>query len=230
MNEILFTTECGALFNINTLDLFQMEDASDRTSWVASFEQRGVLFRVSAFFSLAFFLTLTTYSYAPTVPVDDQIPVPVAEHQPTMDEQLNQWGYQKLINNIGMDKTREVAELIESSFYPDLIRSIIMVESNWDPDARSNVDALGLMQVRMIAAGEVDPEITEELLFDPVTNVQIGIYIFEEHMKHFVEREATEHWALTSYNRGRGGTFALHIIPPSTDYSRKVLDLLDLIG
>ena len=135
------------------------------------------------------------------------------------------WGYRKLADQIGHERAFIIASLIENSSYPDLIRSIITIESVWDVDAVSNREARGLMQIRMIAAQEIDSTITPQDLIEPMTNVELGIQIFEEHMDYFDRYNGAEHWALTSYNRGRYGTFQLEMKPPTTDYSRKVLEL-----
>lgn len=134
------------------------------------------------------------------------------------------WGYNRLAKQIGEEKTYIVASIIEQSSYPELIRGIISVESSWRMRALSPKDARGLMQIRMIAAQEIDPDITPDELYDPVTNVDIGIRIFEQHMHYFDKYQESEHWALTSYNRGRSGTFSLNQDPPETSYSTKVLE------
>lgn len=137
------------------------------------------------------------------------------------------WGYQKLERQIGHDQTLKVVELVETSGHPDMIKAIIEVESAWRVKARSRKDARGLMQIRHIAAREVDPYVTNDELYEPVRNVVMGIEIFEKHMEYYMGFDDPEHWALTSYNRGRRGTFALKMDPPSTRYSRKVLELTD---
>lgn len=142
-------------------------------------------------------------------------------------ETMNYWGYQKLQKQIGVEETKVVAKMIEDSEYPDLIRAIITTESSWNTKAESYADARGLMQIRQIAAQEVDPTVEPEDLFDPFTNVEIGIAIFKDHMQYFANYSGSEHWALTSYNRGRYGTFSLKQHPPRTRYSKKVLGLTE---
>lgn len=141
------------------------------------------------------------------------------------DNLFDYWGYQRLAAQIGEEKAREVAGYIEYSSYPELIKAIITVESAWRVEAESNAQALGLMQIRMITAHEYEPDLTMAELFNPAKNIQIGIQIFEDHMNYFDDFTAGEHWALTSYNRGRFGTFSLDKNIPSTRYSRKVLAL-----
>ncbi len=137
------------------------------------------------------------------------------------------WGYKRLAEQVGQRRAYIVASLIEGSSYPELIRGIITVESGWDIRAQSNRSALGLMQIRMIAAREMEPDITSDQLFDPVKNVDIGIRIFERHMHYFDQFVDSEHWALTAYNRGRSATFSLGARPPMTSYSLKVLGEVD---
>lgn len=154
---------------------------------------------------------------------------PVSEYDEKDLEDLSDgkgdfWGYKRLARQVGEEKAYIVANLIEQSSYPDLIRAIITVESSWWMQAISNREARGLMQIRMVAAKEIDPDITPELLFDPIRNIEIGIQIFEEHMDYFDDYKESEHWALTSYNRGRSGTFSLKQNPPETEYSLKVLE------
>jgi len=151
--------------------------------------------------------------------------VTIADIMAASEEWLDFWGYAKLADQIGDEEAFIVASMVENSTYPDLIRAIITVESAWDARARSCRDAIGLMQIRMIAANEYISDITEEELFDPLINVDVGIRIFEQHMNFFGDYSDAEQWALTSYNRGRAGTFSLNRIPPITDYSQKVIDL-----
>ncbi|MDP8239320.1 MAG: lytic transglycosylase domain-containing protein [Candidatus Hatepunaea meridiana] len=139
-------------------------------------------------------------------------------------------GYQTLMNQIGLDETIEVIQLIENSDYPEMVKAIIEVESAWKVRALSNMDAIGLMQIRMIAATEVEPGINSSQLYNPTDNVRIGISIFENHMAYFTNYTDTEHWALTAYNRGRTGTFNLKLKPPRTRYSNKVLDIRSNTG
>ncbi len=220
MNEFLFGNECAALLNINTISIRSNDSHAEDTYDNVKHDRTRNRLTVPSYgiITLVSLLLLTTLATAPVVSEE-------AIFFDPLEGKLDYWGYQRLIPEIGMEKTRKVAELIEFSTYPEFVRAIITVESAWWYEARSYMDAIGLMQIRMIAANEVDPFITEEELFEPVANVEIGIEIFEEHMKYFDVFDETEHWALTSYNRGRYGTFALKQAPPYTDYSLKVLEL-----
>ncbi len=226
MNDFLFCNECTALLNINSMlarpknDLTKTNNEIDAKSEKAQNSVTIKSNRFSQFIALTMLTVMMLVSFA-AAPVMSE----TGQFEDPIKDKLDFWGYQRLIKTIGMEKTRQVAGLIEYSTYPDFVRAIIAVESAWNSQARSHMDAIGLMQIRMIAAGEVDADITENKLFEPITNVEIGIQIFEEHMKYFDVFNETEHWALTSYNRGRGGTFRLKQDPPYTDYSEKVVQL-----
>lgn len=132
-------------------------------------------------------------------------------------------GYQILQDQIGIEQTCIIAKMIEDSSYPELIRGLITVESEWQVDALSPYHAIGLMQIRELAAVEFEPDITEETLFNPMRNVELGIAIFEKYMDYFRDYSEPEHWALTSYNRGLSGANALEMNPPRTAFSCRVI-------
>ncbi len=137
------------------------------------------------------------------------------------------WGYKRLERQTGHQQAIQIVQLVETSEYPELVKAIIEVESSWRVMAQSRKDARGLMQIRLVAAHEVDSYVENDDLYDPILNVKLGIEIFDKHMEYFLGFDEPEHWALTSYNRGRSGTFALKMDPPETRYSRRVLNLSD---
>lgn len=136
-------------------------------------------------------------------------------------------GYYKLLKSIGHDKTIRVVNLIERSKYPRMIKALIGVESSWRPNVVSTAGAVGLMQIMPGTAVEVDSSISKKDLFNPVVNVKIGIAIFENHMSYFEEHVGTNHWALTSYNRGRRGASRVKVCPPVTKYSLAVINSIE---
>ena len=146
--------------------------------------------------------------------------------QPWLEALVRYDGYQILLRQAGPEATLDVIRLVESSRSPELVKAIIEVESGWKVGALSQRGARGLMQIRPIAAGEIDPSLEPDDLFDPVLNITLGIEIIESHLDYFADYNETELWALTSYNRGRVGTFALDLHPPDTRYSREVLSHL----
>ncbi|MFH0766382.1 MAG: lytic transglycosylase domain-containing protein [Calditrichota bacterium] len=159
-------------------------------------------------------LALMTASGAPEAPHPSwELPESAASYE----------GYQILQDQIGEEQTCIIAKLIEDSSCPELIRSIIAVESEWQVNAVSPLRAIGLMQIRSSAAADINPGITEEILFNPMRNVELGIAIFEKYMDYFDDYSDPEQWALTSYNRGLFGAISLDMDPPSTSYSRRVL-------
>ena len=88
---------------------------------------------------------------------------------------------------------------------PLLIYSIIKVESNFKYDAKSNSNAIGLMQVMLSTAQEMGKKlelegITEEKLYEPEINIKIGIKYF----KNLLEKYNDYNLAIIAYNAGMG--------------------------
>lgn len=78
---------------------------------------------------------------------------------------------------------------------PNLVASVITIESHWDPNARSSAQCNGLMQVNSHYVGGD--------LFDPETNIREGSKYLRECMNAYPE--SLEH-ALTAYNYGIAGS------------------------
>lgn len=85
-----------------------------------------------------------------------------------------------------------------------LIYSVILAESNFDPDAKSHVGAIGLMQLmpdtldwlsRLL--GETAP--TGDIA-DPETNIKYGTY----YLRHLMDRFDSWDTAIAAYNAGHG--------------------------
>lgn len=88
---------------------------------------------------------------------------------------------------------------------PLLIYSIIKAESNFKNDAKSNSNAIGLMQVMLSTAQEMGEdleleEITEEKLCEPEINIRIGTRYF----KTLLEKYNNYNLAIIAYNAGMG--------------------------
>lgn len=88
---------------------------------------------------------------------------------------------------------------------PYLIAAVIHAESGWDPQARSQVGARGLMQVMPSTAKElaergiVDGDrFPYDELFDPATNIEYG----SAYLRYLVERYHEIEKALAAYNAG----------------------------
>lgn len=119
-----------------------------------------------------------------------------------------------------------VAESRQRGFSPALVLAVIEVESRFDPFAVSDAGALGLMQV-MPATGKVLARELgidwrgERTLFDPVSNLRIGLAYLEQMRDRFGDLPT----ALAAYNRGPGaiGGRVRRGTPIPAGYARRVL-------
>jgi soluble lytic murein transglycosylase-like protein len=87
---------------------------------------------------------------------------------------------------------------------PMLALSIIRIESNFNPNAVSPVNAIGLMQVLPSTARALAYELEEkwggaDSLFDISTNVRLGLYYFRKLETHY---KGNRKVALAAYNFG----------------------------
>ena len=95
-------------------------------------------------------------------------------------------------------------ESITYNFNPLLITAIIKTESNFNPKAVSDSYAYGLFQVRRFIAPELAENIgiewdgAEETLFDPIKNIQIGVYYLSMLERDFNDLKT----AIIAYNQG----------------------------
>lgn len=108
-------------------------------------------------------------------------------------------------------KTRPVqyASLIhkyadERGLDPNLVVAIIKVESDFDPNAVSPMDARGLMQIlpetAQWIAEELEEDYVEDDLFDPEMNISYGTYYLKYLIDHFKNQDI----AIAAYNGGMG--------------------------
>lgn len=105
---------------------------------------------------------------------------------------------------------KKYSELVEKyateyELDPLLVYSIIKAESNFKEEAKSNSNAIGLMQIMLETAKEIGQkidieEITEEKLLEPDTNINIGTKYF----KILLEKYNNEKLAIIAYNAGMG--------------------------
>lgn len=86
-----------------------------------------------------------------------------------------------------------------------LVLAVIKTESNFDPDARSHKDAIGLMQITeetlkwaMMREGE-NAAFSAEDLYTPSVNIKYGCLILSLLVKEFQDQNT----ALAAYNAGR---------------------------
>jgi soluble lytic murein transglycosylase len=141
----------------------------------------------------------------------------------------------KIIDDRSRGLSPEVTDLLaqvildESIRYgldPALVLAIIETESSFRNGARSERNALGLMQILPTTGEDVARRIDiewegEASLYLPVVNIRVGTYYFNQ----LVERFDSVELALAAYNRGP--TAVNRIIgrgrTPSRTYSGKVL-------
>lgn len=86
---------------------------------------------------------------------------------------------------------------------PRLVIALIQVESSGNPRALSRVGAMGLMQLRPATARPIADELGiawtgDELLFDPTSNIRIGVHYLSELIARFGRIDT----ALAAYNSG----------------------------
>lgn len=104
---------------------------------------------------------------------------------------------------------------------PFIILSIIRQESAFNPKARSKAGARGLMQVMVPTAKKI-AFLSSRKLFDPSTNVKVGVKLFLNQVQRF---DGDIELALAAYNAGRFKVEAWQKRYPASD---KML-FLDLI-
>ncbi len=114
-----------------------------------------------------------------------------------IEEEVYQLGYE--------DRVLEVCEMYELD--PYIIFSVIKTESNFVPDAVSNVGARGLMQITEITFDwiqtQIDPEkqYTYDDMFDPEVNILFGSYYISRCLERYHGDLDT---AVASYHSGWG--------------------------
>jgi len=84
-----------------------------------------------------------------------------------------------------------------------IVASLINVESSYNEKAKSNKDAIGLMQIKLETANYLDEIydrklITETELFDIKTNIKYGC----EYLKYLVNKFEDIYTSLAAYNAG----------------------------
>lgn len=110
------------------------------------------------------------------------------------------WPYRQEITAVAM----------HSNIDPYLLAALIRVESRFNPAARSDAGAIGLMQVMPNTAASVAGEIGlsnfhPDLLYQPEINLQIGAWYLAHLFREFDGNIVV---SLAAYNAGRGNVRA----------------------
>ena len=141
--------------------------------------------------------------------------------------QIETYLEQEDFNLTGSSRSHFIGYLVATAkdyeFDPWLILAIIKVESSFNPEAISHAGAMGLLQLKPIAAREVanffeDTPIAPRELFNPFVNVKIGV----QYLSFLRDAIGSDHSRmLTAYNQGP--TNVKRTGARSSGYSRKVL-------
>ena len=87
----------------------------------------------------------------------------------------------------------------------DLVSAVIRTESGFDPTARSEVGAMGLMQIMPDTFGwlqgklEPDAALPAEALYDPETNIRYGVY----YLSMLEDKFGDESLTIAAYHAGQ---------------------------
>ncbi len=113
---------------------------------------------------------------------------------------------------------------------PDMIFAVIQAESSFDPLAVSERGAMGLMQLLPSTARELAEDLNirwtdERILWDPLTNIEMGTYYLGTLLSRFNDVQV----ALAAYNQGPNRIAGIKAANASLplDYSERVLSVLE---
>jgi len=117
---------------------------------------------------------------------------------------------------------RNVKELVEATakeyaVSPELVDSVIQVESNYNPHAVSPKGASGLMQLMPATARRFGVNDA----FDPKENIKGGV----KYLKFLQETFKDDRLAIAAYNAGEGAVSKYNDVPPYTETKNYVSEV-----
>ena len=146
-------------------------------------------------------------------PITGQWEVYYRERPSPLHPDISKKHYENLISDIA----------VSQGMNPDVIKSIVQVESGYDPRALSHKGAMGLMQLMPQTASDMgvsDP-------WDPAENITAGTRYFSRLMKRY---QGDMKKALAAYNAGPTVVDLYGGIPPyqeTKEYVNSVLAILN---
>jgi len=123
------------------------------------------------------------------------------------------------------DSIRGLVDKLATRYSVDLklAHAVVQAESNYDPRARSNRGAMGLMQIMPDVARQYavnDP-------FDPETNLTAGL----RYLRSMIDRFPSDlPRALAAYNAGEGAVAHYGGVPPYPETQQYIRRVLALVG
>jgi hypothetical protein len=144
-----------------------------------------------------------------TVPVETVAPVAIKQSSRAAHAPLDARPFADLIETVSL----------KHGVDPELVHAVVLAESNYRADARSNVGARGLMQVMPSTAKDFGIR----NLYDPQNNLEAGV----QYLKFLLVRFPGDlKRAIAAYNAGPGAVAKYKGIPPyreTKQYVNKVL-------
>lgn len=147
------------------------------------------------------------------------------QRNPALDQGQERSGHNYQALNVGFTQ-QDIDKAIEEAAArhnvdPNLVRSVIKVESNFNPNAVSRKGAMGLMQLMPATARSLKVENP----FDPEQNVDAGV----RHLKQLLENYGGDvNLTLAAYNAGAGAVARSSGVPryaETQNYVRRITNL-----